>query len=88
MTTSDTVILCLPREACSAVIGSLWATANGITGPERADLLSTAAQVHVDLCRTLGVDPLATRDMLFALPRELRHEYAEQLTRQARLRAP
>src|SRR4051812_32852278 len=69
MTGTESVVLCLPREACSAIIGSLWATAHGITEPERAELLSTAAQVHVELCRTLGVDPLAARELLFALPR-------------------
>jgi len=86
MTTSETVVLCLPREACGSVIGSLWAVAVTLSGEEREDLLGVAAQVHIDMCRSLGVDPLASLDLLFGLPPSLRHQFAAELTSQVRRR--
>lgn len=85
MTTSETVGLRLPQEACSSVIGSLWAVAANLSGDERTGLLRVAAQVHIALCRSLEVNPLASLDLLFVLPEDLRRQFADQVTSQVRL---
>jgi hypothetical protein len=85
MTTSETVVLHLPPKACSSVIGSLWAVAASLSGDERTGLLRVAAQVHIALCRSLEVNPLASLDLLFVLPQDLRRQFADQVTSQVRL---
>lgn len=82
------VVVCLSADECATVIGALWAVAASAPTEERSELLHIAAQVQAKQCKSMSIDPLIVRELLIGLPQRLRSDFADQLTRQARLRAP
>ncbi len=88
MPENSLVVVCLSSDACATVISALWAVAASAPAEERRELLQIAAQVQVEQCKSMSIDPLMVRELLIGLPQRLRGEFADQLTRQARLRAP
>ena len=88
MPDNSLVVVCLSADACATVIGALWAVAASAPAEERRELLQIAAQLQVEQCKSMAIDPLIVRELLIGLPPRLRGEFADQLTRQARLRTP